>query len=126
MPEHSPLPWIIGCWHSEIVPGLGHVWKFGYRGDWPSIHHAVNLGDTRPYGQRPGNTSVVDVYEEDLVLSLEDAQHIVKCVNLHDELVKSLDDASWYISQCEDGGSAGARKLHDHVRALLAKAKGET
>lgn len=53
------------------------------------------------------------------------AHYLVARANMHDELSKLLDEAAYYVSQCENEGSAGAAELHDKIDALLAKAKGE-
>jgi hypothetical protein len=100
MPEHSPLPWKRA--EDGECKTIGIFWE-----------HCRQITDAT-------GMPIAAVWDDD------QRARIINSVNMHDELVKSLDDASWYISQCEDGGSAGAQKLHDHVRALLAKAKGET
>jgi hypothetical protein len=57
---------------------------------------------------------------------LADWNLIVKCVNLHDELVQALERADHYfVRDMVDQGDRGAMLMHTFIEALLAKAKGE-
>ncbi len=58
------------------------------------------------------------------VFDKEDAAHIVKCVNMHDELVEAISDCLWMIEEKEGTGDENDKKV-DAVRLSLAKARGE-
>jgi hypothetical protein len=105
MAEHSPLPWEV---HDAGTPQP----TVCHRRENDTCHMVCDCGVMQ------------GVY--DTPMALADAELIVRCVNMHDELVKALDDASYIVSQSMGEGCMHALELHERIDALLAKAKGET
>ena len=106
IPQHTPTPWA----HDD-----GHIFtqnKHGYNSKYNSI------------------ARVYDMYADDGTAQ-PNAQFILKAVNMHDELVKTLQWIGKFITTASDGGEAwcavrnqdGAKEWGEDLERLLKQAE---
>jgi hypothetical protein len=71
------------------------------------------------------NIGIVDpknkFYIADCIKKDEDADHIVKCVNAHDELMELLNDSLIFVRQCNNDTGLGDMMLELQLRDALKK-----
>ncbi len=104
--KHTPTPWTLDT-HK-------------YTDDGNKCRTFVIHGKDYAIGRIQGPFAVIgkDAEKE------ANAAFIVRACNAHDELVRALETAETYFNEYAAETPASAHTLH-HVRAALAKAKGE-
>ena len=107
MSKHTKTPWEIfkHAPLSGVLPTTWHIVNGVLPTTWHIVKHDPSNGDLIPicHAQR------------ELI-----AEHIVKCVNLHDELVRTLEAAEKVI-----GDQRGNYEACSKIRAAIKKARGE-
>jgi hypothetical protein len=108
---------------SKITARPWKVWRRGNIG--PNLEPEIWIGIDHPkYGELSHVTVRAGCDETKEVGCMEaNAAHIVRCVNLHDELIKALCDA--HNQLLELSPALRPDGLIKHIRALVAKAESE-
>lgn len=116
MIKHTPPPWEIETSGSRL--------------------DMVCINKLHPPPKNGGGEAMVETIAEVIpaVNALEDAAHIVKCVNHHDELVEALSNTSAAMESCITHAQSnrpmtkadirGREKALNEAKALLTKLKG--
>lgn len=97
--RHTPTPWRVTRRHYKSLP------------------HLVG-----PNGRYVMNAAPRGTYHRSEVLQVADAEHIVRCVNAHDELVAALRAVETFLMVQGHAGCANS-SLFQQVCAALAKAR---
>ena len=106
MSEHTPTPWAYHSWDSASGKSFGIE----------TADHRHGIAGITPNG----NASTLLTMEQ----HESNAEHICRCVNLHDELVKALEA---FVAPWDIGGEWRSKLTYatfDNARSILAKAKG--
>ena len=72
---------------------------------------------------KSGNTEIAYVGADTFELCKANAEHIIKCVNLHDEMVKALSNATSMASCIIGLSNHDSKQLFDALK-VLEKARG--
>lgn len=90
----------------------------------PSPWHLAVTNDLRIVDSDEENIAVAAVHDGDRAVGVANAQHIVRCVNAHDELVQMLLGCFIDINVLLDDDAGNLEATRGEIRRVLAKWEG--